>query len=98
MSADVEKKNVKEDMIEKVKERLHSEIADSKMYLDAAIAMENADNADQEVVMGLYEMAKDEYSHAYFFKNYLDKHDIDIPESCEKSFKELEAHVHRVFR
>lgn len=91
-------KNVKENMQKKVVERFHAEIADSKMYLEAATAMEDRDGTDANIVAGLYEMAKDEYSHAYFLKKYLDEHDIDIPEACEKNFKDLEVQIKKVFR
>ena len=91
-------KNVKENMQKKVIERLHAQISDSKMYLEAATSMDERDGTDVTMVAGLYEMAKDEYSHAYFLKKYLDDHNVDVPETCEKSFKDLEIQIKKVFR
>lgn len=94
----VDSKNVRERMMAKTMEHLRSEIGDSEMYLNAAIAMEDAKDADERIVSGLYEMAKDEYSHAYFLREYLLEHEEAIPEECEKAFKSLEMHIRRVFQ
>lgn len=96
--ANVTSKSVKECMIDKVVERLHAEVADSEMYLAAAVAMEKAAGTDDKMVLGLYEMAKEEFSHAYFLREYLIDHDEHIPDECEKAYRDLEARVYRVFR
>ena len=69
-----------------------------RFTLEAATAMDERDGTDVTMVAGLYEMAKDEYSHAYFLKKYLDDHNVDVPETCEKSFKDLEIQIKKVFR
>lgn len=91
-------KSVKERMIDKIVDRLQAEVADSEMYLEAAAAMEKAAGTDDKLVLGLYEIAKEEFSHAYFLREYLIDHDEHIPDECEKAYQDLEARVYYVFR
>lgn len=59
------------------------EISDSKKYLHMAKIADKA--GDQKDCHYLMEMAKDEYTHAYFIHDFMKEHHMDIPkEQCEE--------------
>lgn len=85
----------KNDMIEMFKENLPGEIDDTEKYLDLAKSLTNE---DVDIIRGIYEMAKDEFSHAYFIRKCLMIKGIVIPVETEQKFKSLEMRVEKVFR
>ena len=73
----------KMDIINKLRSEFPEEVEDSKNYFMMAQAAENMGHYD--VAEGLYEIAKDEYTHARFIKHFLKNTGEPIPEAeCEK--------------
>lgn len=85
-----------EDVAEQLSEDFAEEIADSKKYLHMAKVAEKAD--DYEDCHYLTEMAKDEYTHAYFIHSFMEEHDLDISEEQEKEFECLKDTMKGFFR
>lgn len=72
------------------------EISDSKKYMYMAKIAEKAkDYNDHHYLM---EMAKDEYTHAYFIHDFMVDHNIDIPEEQEEEFNKLRDMMKSLFR
>lgn len=99
---DRESNNMKEcvmtrkDIERALHEDLIDEIDDCKKYMrmhKAAI-----ENGDEDAAHYLFEMSKDEYTHAKFIKMYLDEHDVEltVEEICE--FRVLEEMAEDCFR
>lgn len=76
-----------EDVANELSGDFEDEISDSKKYYHMAKIADRA--GDDEDCHYLTEMAKDEYTHAYFIHNFMKEHDIHIPEEQEKAFEEL---------
>lgn len=85
-----------EDVSEQLSKDFADEIADSRKYLHMAKVAEKAD--DYEDCHYLTEMAKDEYTHAYFIHSFMEEHDICIPEEQEKDFECLKETMKGFFR
>lgn len=78
------------------KEDFLDEIEDSNKYCDMAMAAEEAGHV--KLAKGLYEMAYDEYTHAYFIHNNLVDWGCEIPEKEMMKWHELKERIHRKFR
>lgn len=74
-----------EDVAKQLSDNLSDEISDSRSYLCMANIAERANDYDD--CHYLTEMAKDEYTHAYFIYKFMKEHDICIPEDQEKDFE-----------
>lgn len=85
-----------EDVVEQLTKDFTDEIADSKKYLHMAKVVEKAD--DYEDCHYLTEMAKDEYTHAYFIHNFMVERNIHIPEEQEEEFECLKETMKGFFR
>lgn len=83
-----------DDVITSLQCDLINEIADSHKYCQMA---EAAKENDSDAYKYFTEMAKDEYTHAYFIHNYLIEHDVFIPEEREVAFKELKEKMKSYF-
>lgn len=87
------------DTLEMLKDRMHAEIGDAKMYLEAAKAMQCKKDASAEIIVeGFYEMAKDEYTHAKFMYMYMVENGIEISQECRHNLKALEEEIEATFR
>lgn len=85
-----------EDVKNKFKNDFPDEIEDANAYFDMAKLMEH--EGQTSVAHGLYEMAKDEYTHAEFIRKYLIDTGIYIPSEQISMFDELEERICRKFR
>lgn len=85
-----------DDVAKELSKDFADEISDSKKYHRMAKVMEKA--GDHDDCHYLTEMAKDEYTHAYFIYNFMVDHDMHIPEEQEKDFKELKEKMGKYFR
>lgn len=84
-----------EDVAECLKKDFSEEIADSKKYLCMAKIADNADvHHDSHYLL---EMAKDEYTHAYFIHDFMERHNMCIPEEQEEVFHELKEEMAEFF-
>lgn len=84
------------DVADKLVDDFEDEIDDSKKYLCMAKVAEKSGNEHDSYY--LYEMAKDEYTHARFIKDFMEEHDIEIPEDHEERYHKLEEEINRIFR
>ena len=84
-----------EDVSECLEKDFGEEISDSKKYLCMAKIADNA--GDYHDCHYLTEMAKDEYTHAYFIHDFMKRHDISIPEHLSKCYRELEEEMAQFF-
>lgn len=84
-----------EDVAHELEKDFVEEIADSKRYLCMAHIAERA--GDNEDCHYLTEIAKDEYTHAYFIHNFMIEHDIHIPEEYKHEFEELKETMRSFF-
>ena len=89
------KMSTMEDVAEQLKEDFEEEIEDCKKYLHMAGIAERAGHAMD--CHYLAEMAKDEYTHAYFIHNFMYEHGIHVPEEQERDFEELTGRVKEFF-
>lgn len=85
-----------EDVAEQLMENFADEIADSKEYFHMAKIADKF--GDLEDCHYLTEMAKDEYTHAYFIHSFMMEHDMCIPEDHEKEFECLTNMMKDLFR
>lgn len=85
-----------EDVAHELKKGFADEIADSKKYHHMAKIAEKAHC--EEDCHYLMEMAKDEYTHAYFIHNFMKEHDIHIPEEHEEEFEHLTEEMKGFFQ
>lgn len=84
-----------EDVAACLEEDFSEEIADSKKYLCMAkIANCAGDEYDNRYLL---EMAKDEYTHALFIHDFMERHNIHIPEEKKECFDKLEEEMSRFF-
>lgn len=79
-----------------LQEHLPDEIHDSKKYMHMAKSAEEHGNAD--LAGYLYEMSKDEFTHAEFIHGYLKETGIHIPDEQAVAFEELKYKAERIFR
>lgn len=78
------------------KEDFLDEIEDSNKYCDMAMAAEEMGHT--KLAKGLYEMAHDEYTHAYFIHNNLVDWGCEISEKEMMKWHELKERIRRKFR
>lgn len=84
-----------DDVSECLQKDFAEEIADSKKYLCMAkIADCAGDEYDSHYLL---EMAKDEYTHAHFIHDFMERHDICILEEQEECFHELKEKMAEFF-
>lgn len=84
-----------EDVAECLKKDFPEEIADSKKYLCMAKIADGA--GDHHDCHYLLEMAKDEYTHACFIHDFMERHDMCIPEEQEECFCKLKEEMAEFF-
>lgn len=84
-----------DDVAESLKKDLPEEIADSKKYLCMAKIADSAD--DHHDCHYLLEMAKDEYTHATFIYDFMERHGMCIPEKQKEHYQELKAEMAQFF-
>lgn len=85
-----------EDVAEQLAGDFEEEIEDSKKYLHmAGIAEKAGDDEDYHYLM---EMAKDEYTHAYFIHCFMKDHDMCVEEEHEREFMCLKEKMKDLFR
>lgn len=84
-----------DDVVRELRKDFPEEIADSKKYLCMAKVAEKAHNEDD--CHYLLEMAKDEYTHAYFIHSFMEEHDIQVPEEQEEEFMRLKDKMREFF-
>lgn len=85
-----------EDVAEHLKEGFEDEIEDSKKYYCMARVAEKAHNEEDHHY--LMEMAKDEYTHAYFIHKFMQEHGMMLPEEQVKEFTEWQEKMQEFFR
>ena len=89
-----------EESLERVKSYFSKELPDEIdgccKYLDLAKVVDNAGNA--EVARGLYEMARDEYTHAKFIHDHLIDWGCDIPQEEAMKYHQMKERIFRIFQ
>lgn len=79
---------------------LHQEFLDevhgANQYLDEAWAADEMHYYDLE--KGLFEMGKDEYTHARFIHHCLEKHDLALTDEERTAWDALETRIQKTFR
>lgn len=83
------------DVSECLQKDFAEEIADAKKYLCMAKIADNA--GDEHDCHYLLEMAKDEYTHACFIHEFLERHDVCIHEEHKRCYHELEEEMAEFF-
>ena len=73
--------------IEHIYKHLNNEMDDCLKYIKMSNIIKNSDT---ELSYYLLEMAKDEYTHASFIYNYLEKKNYNISEDLKNKFLEVE--------
>lgn len=84
-----------DDVATELEKDFAEEIADSRKYLCMAKVAEKAHCEDD--CHYLLEMAKDEYTHAYFIHSFMEEHDIHVPEEQVRDFEELKETMKEFF-
>ncbi|MDE7424993.1 MAG: hypothetical protein K2N51_15100 [Lachnospiraceae bacterium] len=84
-----------EDVAHELKKDFAEEIMDSKKYLCMAKVAEKSHC--EEDCHYLTEMAKDEYTHAYFIHEFMIEHDIHVHEEQKREFEELKERMKEFF-
>lgn len=84
-----------EDVSKHLQKEFPEELAGAKKYLCAAKIADNA--SDHHDCHYLLEMAKDEFTHAVFIHDFMERHGMSIPEVQEKCFVELKAEMAEFF-
>lgn len=84
------------EVADKLADDFEDEIGDSRKYLCMAKVAEKSGNGSDSHY--LYEMAKDEYTHARFIRDFMEEHDIEIPEDQDSRYHKLEEEIERIFR
>lgn len=85
-----------EEIIKKFTAEFGDEMEDSKMYFEMAKSAEHMGN--HEMAHGLFEISKDEYTHAKFIREMLIDNGVTIPESHKAMWEDTEERMHRYFR
>lgn len=94
---DKEKKKMMtmDDVAECLQKDFPGEIDDAKKYMCMAKIADNADaHHDSHYLL---EMAKDEYTHAVFIHDFMERHGLHIPEEQEECFVALKAEMAEFF-
>lgn len=84
-----------DDVAECLQKDFAEEIADSKKYLCMAKIADHAGN--EHDCHYLLEMAKDEYTHAVFIHDFMERHELDIPEEQEMCYNKLKEKMSEFF-
>lgn len=85
-----------EEVVKHMKTHFMAEIEDFNGYVQMA---ENAEKMDKtEMAYWLNQMAKDEYTHAYYIKKVLEENDAKLTDEEMKKWHEMEEKVHHIFR
>lgn len=85
-----------EDVADNLSKDLMDEIEDSNKYFHMSKIAEKSGNNEDSYY--LFEMSKDEFTHAYFIHCFMIEHDIDIPEDQEKEFECLKNKMKEFFQ
>lgn len=85
-----------EDIANSFSDDLTEEIEDCKRYFHMAMVAEKCGNHGDSHY--LFEMSKDEFTHAYFIHSFMIEHDICITEEQEKDFECLKTKMKEFFR
>lgn len=83
------------DVSECLQKDFSEEIADAKKYLCMAKIADNA--GDEHDCHYLLEMAKDEYTHACFIHEFMERHNVCIHEEHERCYCELKEEMAEFF-
>ena len=73
------------------------EINDSNMYYDLACKAANQCQCDKNLSHGLYEISRDEYTHAKFIHDYLIQHGHCMPEELKCKWEALQKRAEQVY-
>lgn len=84
-----------DDVAECLEKDFADEISDSKKYMRMAHIAENAGAYEDSHY--LLEMSKDEYTHATFIYDFMERHGICIPEDQEVCYHELKEEMAKFF-
>lgn len=84
-----------EDVAEQLQADFIDEIEDSKKYFHMSKIAYKAHC--EEDCHYLTEMAKDEYTHAYFIHEFMKEHDMHISEEHEEAFEKLSERMKEFF-
>lgn len=84
-----------QDVSERLQEDFSEEIADAKKYLCMAKIADNA--GDEHDCHYLLEMAKDEYTHACFIHDFMERHNVCVHEEHERCYCELKEEMAEFF-
>lgn len=84
-----------DDVTEELENDFADEIHDSKKYMRMSRVAEKHGDYDDSYY--LLEMSKDEFTHAKFIHEYLEEHDIEIPEELEEKYEKLEEEMSEFF-
>ena len=87
-----------DEMLTTLKDKFSEEIKDANSYFDMAKSASNYENVDYASIKHLYEMSKDEYTHACAIKDFLIDSGIYIPTEQLTMFDELQERIYRKFR
>lgn len=83
------------DVSECLQKDFAEEIADAKKYLCMAKIADHANN--EHDCHYLLEMAKDEYTHAVFIHDFMERHDLCVPEEHEACYNKLKEEMAEFF-
>lgn len=84
-----------EDVAHELHKDFEGELSDCKRYMCMSRVADDAGaHHDSHYLL---EMAKDEYTHACYIHDFLEKHDIDIPEAQEEEYKKLSEKMREFF-
>lgn len=75
---------------------LKDEIDGCKQYYNMGMSAD--DMRHYNLSHYLYEMAKDEYTHAKFIRDYMKENHVEVTDSEESAFAEIEDLICRKFR
>ena len=91
-----DKEHEKMDIKEYFKHEFPEEIEGCNKYCDLAKKAE--EKGDRKLAYGLYEMGKDEYTHAKFIHDYLIEWGCEIPDHQASRFRQTKERVERLLR
>lgn len=85
-----------EEIVKKLTAEFQDEMDDSKSYFEMAKSAEHMGN--QEIAHGLFEISKDEFTHAKFIREVLIDNGITIPDASKVKWDETKERMMRFFR
>lgn len=85
-----------DEMIKIMKTAFPEEMKDSETYFK--MCKEADEMGNDELANALFEMARDEYTHAEYICEFLKEHGQSIPDDQMKSWKSYKAEVEDMFR